>query len=106
MKKIKKRIKRFLALWLKDELLDISGLGRMQPMVIPVHPNIKELQVDFVIRDGDWQTNRFYITDSKRVATEKLFDEFLKYIKFDSYEILHPYNRGSRFIGKIYIVDK
>ena len=51
MKKWKKRIKRFLALWLKDELLDISGLGRMEPMVIPVHPNLKELKVDFVIRD-------------------------------------------------------
>lgn len=106
MKKWKKRIKRFLALWLQDELLDISGLGKLEPMVIPIERNIKELQVDFVLRDRDVFENPKCHLEAKQLANKALYNEFIKYVKFDSYEILHPDKRGFRFLGKIYIVDK
>ena len=106
MKKWKKRIKRFLALWLKDELLDISGLGRMKPMVIPVHPNLKELKVDFVIRDHEVYENPRCHLQAKERANEVLYEEFIKYVQFDSYEILSSHNRCFRLLGKIYVVDK
>ncbi len=106
MKKWKKRVKRFLALWLKDELLDISGLGRMEPMVIPVHPNIKELRVDFVVRDREMYENPRCHLEAKQRANEVLYNEFVKYVKFDSFELLNPRNQEFRFLGKIYVVDK
>lgn len=106
MKKLKKRIKRFLAVWLQDELLDISGLARMEPMVIPVHPNIKELKIDFVIRDYEVYENPRCHLEAKQRANEVLYNEFIKYVQFNSYEILNSHDRGFRLLGKIYVVDK
>ncbi|MGV0919740.1 hypothetical protein ACTS94_05035 [Empedobacter falsenii] len=102
MKKWKKRIKRFLALWLKDELLDISGLNSLAPHVQTVYrDDFKELKVDFVLRGYRPYDS---IDNAKQIAIDELFKEFIKHVKIESFDLLSPTrNPDTRIQGKIYV---
>ena len=88
MTKIKRKIKQFLALWLKDELLEyIQYKDVYPPLSFPMKPldftrvgDVIKLESVFVISDN-------YILEQ---AKRRMADEIMKHIKVDTHQLIDP----------------
>jgi hypothetical protein len=107
VKKIKRKIKQFLALWLKDELLEYIPYKDMYPSLrflvqtldFIQEGNVIRIESAFVISD-----NHMYEQNLEQ-AKRRMAAEIMKHIKVDTHQLIDPkYGYAWKIRMQLYVV--